>query len=68
MSAKKDIKTLLLDENITIRFLAEKMTEVSGKKLSANFLSQKLTNNTLRYCELELICEILGYKIEYKKL
>ena len=68
MTAREDIKTLLLNECMTITALAQKMTEFSGKKYTRNGISQKLIKGTLRYDELELICKILNYKIEYKKL
>ena len=65
MSAHEDIKILLLKKCMTITKLAEEMTVASGKKISRNVLSQKLINGTLRYSELEVICKILGYKLEY---
>ena len=68
MTAQKDIKILLLENGMTITKLAEKMTEFSGKKISRNVLSQKLIKGTLRYDELEVICKVLGYKLEYKKI
>lgn len=67
MSAQEDIKILLLKNCMTITKLAEEMTAYSGKKISRNVLSQKLIKGTLRYSELETICKILGYKLEYKK-
>lgn len=66
MNTKNDIKILLLNENLTIKTLAEKMTE-SGRKISRSGLSQKLAKGTLRYDELLLICKILKYHIDYKK-
>lgn len=48
--------------------LAKEMTAYSGKKISRNVLSQKLIKGTLRYSELEIICKVLGYKLEYKKV
>lgn len=68
MSANIDIKTLLLKECITITKLAELISQSTGIKISRSSLSQKLVKNTLRYYELEAICKILNYKIEYKKL
>lgn len=68
MSAQEDIKMLLLKNCMTITRLAELVTERTGKKLSRNTLSQKLIRGTLRYDELEAICEILGYRLEYKKV
>ncbi len=67
MSAQEDIRILLFREHMTITALAEKMSAILDKKISRSSLSQKLINGTLRYSELEAICQVLGYKIEYKK-
>lgn len=67
MSAQEDIKILLLKNGMTITKLAKEMTITSGKKISRNVLSQKLKKGTLRYSELETICEVLDYTLEYKK-
>lgn len=68
MSAQEHIKILLLKRCMTITKLAQEMTAVSGKKISRNVLSQKLIKGTLKYRELETICKVLGYKLEYKDL
>lgn len=52
---------------MTITALAEKMSAILDKKISRSSLSQKLINGTLRYNELEAICQVLGYTIEFKK-
>ncbi len=66
-NAKDDIKILLLKNHMTMTKLAEEMTNYSAKKISQSGLSQKLTRGTLRYDELIIICEILGYDLEYIK-
>lgn len=68
MSAQEDIKILLLKRCMTITKLAQEMTAFSGKKISRNVLSQKLIKGTLKYRELEIICKVLDYKLEYKDL
>lgn len=68
MAIREDIKSLLAKENFTITKLAEIMTEKSNKKYTVKGISQKLTNNTLRYDEYKLITEILGYKINLVKI
>lgn len=64
---REEIKILLLKNHITMTELASKMTEILGKKISQNNLSQKLGNQSLRYDELMAILDILGYDFEYKK-
>jgi hypothetical protein len=66
---REHIKILLLKSHMTMKELSVKMTEILGKKISQNNLSQKLGNESLRYDELIAICEILDYeiKLEAKK-
>lgn len=68
MNIQEDIKILLLKKHMTMKKLAEEMTLQGGKKMLTSSLSQKLSKGTLRYNELKLICEILGYSIEYKQI
>lgn len=68
MDIQEDIKILLLKKHMTMKKLAEEMTLKGEKKMLTSSLSQKLSKGTLRYNELKLICEILGYTIEYKQV
>lgn len=67
MATKEEIKSLLVKEYYTITKMAEEMSKRTGKKYTIKGLSQKLTNNTLRYEEYKLIVDILGYTIELVK-
>ncbi len=67
MKASECIKILLLKEAMTITKLAQLMSERGGRKLSRTGLSNKLHANTLRFDELTLICDILGYELDFKK-
>lgn len=67
MNAQEDIKILLIKRHMSLKNLAQKMTEVTGKKMLVSSLSQKLSKGTLRYSELMLICDILGYRVEYRE-
>lgn len=64
---KEQIKTLLAQENIKLKELAEMITQKTGDNCSANSLSQKLRRGTLSYNETLLIAELLGYRIEFVK-
>ena len=55
------IKIILLERNMTIKELAEKLGT------SGNNLSNKLRNKTFRVSELAEIMDILGYDIYLKK-
>ena len=63
MELKEEVKLMLASKSMTLTKLAEKMSELSGKKYSRSLLSHKLAKDSLRYTEMKLICKILGYRI-----
>ena len=63
MDLKEEVKIMLASKSMTLTKLAEKMTEISGKKYSQSLLSHKLAKDSLKYTEMKLICKILGYRI-----
>ncbi len=63
MDLKEEVKLMLASKSMTLTKLAEKMSELSGKKYSQSLLSHKLAKDSLRYTEMKLICKILGYRI-----
>ena len=63
MYLKEEVKLMLASKSMTLTKLAEKMSELSGKKYSQSLLSHKLAKDSLRYTEMKLICKILGYRI-----
>ena len=65
MGVKKDIKMLLLENDITITDIAKEMTERTGKYFSRSNISQKLLRGTLKYEEAQLIGDILGYELKF---
>lgn len=68
MISREQVKILLVKENMSLTKLAEKMTELTGKKYTQQGLSNKLSRETLRYSEIFQIAKILGYKINFEKV
>ena len=64
---KEQIKTLLAQEGIKLKELAEMISERTGENCSSNSLSQKLRRGTLSYNETLMIAELLGYDIIFQK-
>lgn len=67
MSAKEQLKIMLLKENLTIKELAPILVEKTNRHYTAQSISSKLLRRTLRYDEFEDIAEILGYEIKLEK-
>ena len=49
MSVRTSIKTLLLQENMTLTELAKIATETTGKQYTVDSLSRKLQNETMKF-------------------
>ena len=60
-----EIKNLVIDRDMTMTQLAQKIGKAQNKNYSLASLSQKLCNETISYKEVKLIAKILGYKIKF---
>ncbi len=58
MSATKTIKKIMLDKDVTVKFLAEKL------KISPQVLSNKLYRDTFSYKDYITIANILGCDVK----
>ena len=58
------VRLLLFRNKITIAELARQMSVLSGKQYSRFNVRAKIEKGTLKFSEMILICEILGYKID----
>lgn len=67
MISREQVKILLVKENMSLKKLAEKLTEFTGKKYTQQNLSNKLSRDTLKYSEIYNIAQILGYEIKFDK-
>ena len=68
MSVRTSIKTLLLQENMTLTELAKLATQTTGKQYTVDSLSRKLQNETMKYNEAEMLIGCIVYKIDFKRI
>lgn len=68
MRVRKDIKMLLLENDMSITDIAKEMSKRTGKYFSRSNISQKLIRGTLKYEEALLIGEILGYDLKFVRI
>ena len=66
MDIKNYIKVHLAIKQMTLDDLAEKLSELSGKKYTRDSLNGKFYRQTLSVKELHQIAELLDFKVEYK--
>lgn len=67
LSAREQVKFLLLREKMTVKELAEELDRHTDKSWTRQSLSSKLSRETLKYNEILEIAKLLGYEIEFKK-
>ncbi len=67
INLKTEIKIALAKNSMTQQGLVQKLQKEYNVKITESGLSQKLTNETLRFSELKLICKILNHEIELKE-
>lgn len=68
MNIKEEIKVIIARRGTTLKRVCEILSEKTGKYYSYNNISNKLHRNTIKYNEVQLIFEILDYKLYYKDL
>ena len=63
MSIKEQIKIALIQRNMTLTELYNKLKAKYNKDYSLQNLSSKINRNTLKYIEVQEIADILQYDI-----
>lgn len=68
MGVREDLKILLIKEKMTLTELACLASEKTGRDYTVQGISQKLMRSSMKYDEMILLAEILGYKIKFEKI
>ncbi len=66
-NSKNDIKALIIKEGFSIKEVAEKLSSLTGENVSQQNLNNKINDARLRYSDIIIIADILGYDIEWVK-
>lgn len=67
MDTKEQIKHLLIMANMTMTELCRRMSERLGKPYSIHNISGKLYRDTIKYSEIKLLYDILGFELVLRK-
>ncbi len=65
---REELKMLLASRAITVKKMAEMLTEKRGKYLSTSTLSSQINRRLIKFEEVREIADLLGYKIEFKDI
>lgn len=63
---RNTVKSMIVARGCTLEQLANKLNEKYCTKESKANLSNKLKRGSLRYIDMERICDVLGYSLEIK--
>lgn len=67
MNTKQQIKHLLVMNDMTMTELCKRMSEKLGKPYSIYNISGKLNRDTIKYSEIKMLYNILGYELVLRK-
>ncbi len=67
MSLKDEIKSLIIGAGWNYVELAKELTRVTGRKYTNQLLSNRIRNEIISLKEINHICNIIGYKIDFNK-
>ncbi|MBP7212307.1 hypothetical protein KBA27_05680 [bacterium] len=62
------VRLLLYRKKVSIAELARRMKELSQVKYTRFNVRAKIERNSLKFSEMVLICDILGYKLDLKEI
>jgi len=62
---KTDIKSIIIKEGFSIKQIAERLSGMTGENISQQNLNNKINREQLRYIDILMIADILGYEIEW---
>ena len=65
-SLRRQVKSMIVAKGYTMEKLAEELNAKFYTKESKANLSNKLKRGSLRYIDMQRICDVLGYIIELK--
>lgn len=67
MDTRQQLKMLLVAQDITMTELCKRMSKILGKEYSIHNISGKLKRDTIKYSEIKLLYDILGYELVVRK-
>lgn len=67
MDTKQQIKHLLLMSDMTMTELCKRMSQRLNKPYTIYNISGKLNRNTIKYNEIKILYDILGYELVLRK-
>ncbi len=67
MGIRDRIKSIIIAAGWNYVELAEELTKITGRKYTNQLISNRIRKEIISFKEVELICRITGYNIEFTK-
>jgi hypothetical protein len=67
MNSKEQVKIMMVKEGLTAKQLAKLLMEKTGKHYTQQSVLHKISLSSFRFDEVNVISELLGYKIKIEK-
>lgn len=65
MGTRDKIKSIIVAAGWNYKELAEEMTKTTGRKYTNQLLSNRIRKEIISFKEVELICGIIGYNVDF---
>lgn len=67
MGIRDRIKSIIIAAGWNYVELAEELTKITGRKYTNQLISNRIRKEIISFKEVELICHITGYNVEFTK-
>ena len=67
MGIRDKIKSIIVAAGWNYVELAEEMTKATGRKYTNQLISNRIRKEIISFKEVELICKIVGYSVDFTK-
>ncbi len=67
MGIREKLKSIVVEAGWNYVELADELSKITGRKYTNQLISNRIRKEIVSFREVELICGIVGYKIEFIK-
>lgn len=65
MDVRNEIKSIIYKKGSSLKKICDDISKIVGPKFNSNNISTKFSRKTIRFDEVQLIAEELGYEIQF---
>ncbi len=65
MDVRNEVKSLIYKKGSSLKKICDEISKTAGPKFNSNNISSKFTRKTIKFEEVQLILNELGYEIKF---